>query len=169
MENQEPREFKETRNSGWINKSEVKKRIEQDIESWRTKIRLVQPTIPITMDRLCGVSSNNYMGRFKKKKTRPQRLLSNTHNDVTAAIERAIVENDYPAAATAFCMPQKPIGLARVTFSYSDKQTSVQLRPGDTVNVIKWVDDLGNSEWALIRVGKSSDFYYPSNRLQPIG
>lgn len=118
------------------------------------------------MDQLCGAPINNDIRRSNKKTKRPQRLLS---NDVAAAIERAVVENGYPASAMASYTPQKPIGLARVTFSYSDKQTSVHLRPGDTVNVIKWVDDMGNSEWALIRVGKFSDFYYPSNRLEPIG
>ncbi|VUZ48213.1 unnamed protein product [Hymenolepis diminuta] len=161
--------------SGWINKSEVKKRIEQDIEAWRTRIKLVLPAMSINMDKLCGVPINNDTGRYNIQKMKhPQKPISNISYDIAAAIERAVGENDHSTSAT----PQKPTCPARVTFSYWDKQTSVHLRPGDTVNVIKWADDLGNSEWAddlgnsewaLIRAGKSSEFYYPSNRLQPIG
>ncbi|VDO04603.1 unnamed protein product [Rodentolepis nana] len=157
------------KNKGWIDKSEVKGRIDQDVESWKAQIRLVQPSLPIALDRLCGAAiidgvERGWKGNKKLLLKRPK----NKQNNVSEAIGRAIVANANPDPAMFHHRPPNPVGRAKVLFSYSDKQTTVQLRPGDTVNVIKWGDDLGNSEWALIRVGNSSHFYYPSNRLQPI-
>nr|CDS34948.2 hypothetical transcript [Hymenolepis microstoma] len=156
-------------NCDWIDRSEVDRRIEQDMEAWRMQIRRVQPLLLTAMDRLCGTPINNVVERSRKvsKKLNPGHA-TKKKNDVSEAIERAIFANAPSDPAMSHYKLPNPVGRAKVTFSYSDKQTTVHLRPGDTVNVIKWGDDLGNPEWALIRVGNSSDFYYPSNRLQSI-
>lgn len=56
---------------------------------------------------------------------------------------------------------------ARVMYSYYDDQTPVELKDGDEVDVVQWNDDLGNPEWAVVRID-NSDFFYPSNRLLPL-
>ncbi|KAM7535648.1 hypothetical protein Aperf_G00000089961 [Anoplocephala perfoliata] len=110
----------------WISKSDVKKRLEENVNTWKMQIGYLQG------------SGNATHGHA-------------THGHATHGTT---------------LLP--PVGRARVLFSYADKQTAVILNPGDTVDVIRWFDELGNTAYALIRVGNSTDFFYPSDRLQPI-